>query len=89
VSRLRRRVANVGNSNAQAMSAYAPVTGGAASPNAAGVMPLALVGVYPDPGGEYSTIAYQGLAPVYTADGAAVPSTSPGRWAQLAKAGRP
>jgi hypothetical protein len=95
--RLRHRVSRVGNSHKKAMSAYtpvqgsaAPVAGGAASPSGApGVMPLAQVTVYPDPGGGYSTIAYTGLAPIYTADGAAVPATSPGRWAQLAAAGRP
>jgi len=97
VSRLKHRVRNVGNNHKQAMSAYTPVqgtaaqtSGGAASPSGApGVMPLAQVTVYPEPGGEYSTIAYQDLAPVYTADGAAVPATSPGRWAQLVSAGRP
>ena len=95
--RLHRRVHNVGNSHKQAMSGYTPVqppaaqvSGGAASPSGApGVMPLAQVSVYPDPGGQYSTIAYTGLVPIYTADGAAVPATSPGRWAQLAAAGRP
>ena len=95
--RLKRRVGNVGTNHKNAMAGYtpvqgsaAPVAGGAASPSGApGVMPLASVTVYPDPGGQYSTIAYTGLAPIYTADGAAVPATSPGRWAQLVSAGRP
>jgi hypothetical protein len=98
--KLKRRVGGVGSNHKKAMAAYtpvqgsAPVTGGAASPSGApGVMPLAQVTVYPAPGGEYSTIAYQGLAPIFTSGslggGAAVPATSPGRWAQLISAGRP
>lgn len=92
--RLRRRVHAIGGSHGAAMAGYTPVpagaqvTGGRASPAGADVMPLALVTIYPTPGG-YQTLAYQGLAPVFTADGAAVPSTSPGRWAQLRAAGRP
>ena len=101
--RLHRRVRSIGGSHKRAMAAYTPVsavgtagvTGGAASPGGApGVMPLARVVVYPDPassGGQYSTIGYQGLAPIYTSgqDAAAVPATSPGRWGQLVAAGRP
>lgn len=68
----------------------AGVSGGAASPQAIGVMPMAEVLVYPDPGqAGYATVAYSGLAPIYTADGAAVPGRPPGRWAQLRAAGRP
>lgn len=97
--RLHRRIRSIGGTHKRAMSAYTPVaagevTGGAASPGGVpGVMPLAKVTVYPDPGasGQYSTIAYQGLAPIYTSgqDAAAVPATSPGRWGQLVAAGRP
>lgn len=99
--RLKRRVGNVGTNHKNAMAGYTPVTqaaaqttGGAASPSGApGVMPLAQVTVYPEPGGQYSTIAYQGLVPIFTSGsmggGAAVPATSPGRWAQLVSAGRP
>ena len=67
------------------------VTGGAASPPAPGVMPLAQVLIYPEPGGTYSTVAYQGLAPIYTSgpNRRPVPATSPGRWGQLVSAGRP
>lgn len=98
-TRLHRRIRRVGGTHKRAMAAYTPVaagetTGGAASPTGApGVMPLAQVVVYPDPGssGQYSTIGYQGLAPIYTSgqDSAAVPATSPGRWGQLKAAGRP
>ena len=93
--RLQRRVANAGANHKQAMQSYTPaqttgsVTGSAASPTGADVMPLAAVTVYPEPGGGYSTLGYQGLVPIFTADGAAIPSTSPGRWAQLRMAGRP
>lgn len=96
--RLRRRVAGLGGTQRAAQAGYAPVTpaapaagisGGGASPAAPGVMPLAQVLVSPQPGGTYSTLAYRGLTPIYTADGAAVPASSPGRWAQLAAAGRP
>ena len=87
--RLRNRVARLGSTQQAAQAGYQPVTGGAASPAAVSVMPLAQVAVYPHPGGSYATIAYRGLAPIFTADGAAVPATSPGRWAQLAAAGRP
>jgi hypothetical protein len=92
--RLKHRVARVQGSHKRAMNSYTPVstgaqvTGGNASPTSADVMPLAQVSVYPAPGG-YATIAYRGLAPIFTADGAAVPATAPGRWAQLFAAGRP
>jgi hypothetical protein len=95
MDRLKHRVARGGGNHKQAMQSYTPaqttgsVTGGAASPTGADVMPQALVTVYPEPGGQYSTIGYQGLAPIFTADGAAIPATSPGRWAQLIMAGRP
>lgn len=91
--RLRNRVARMGSNQASAQAGFSPVTGGAASPPAVAVMPLAQVQVYPHPGGDYSTIAYRGLSPIFTTGGlgggAAVPATSPGRWGQLAAAGRP
>lgn len=95
--RLQRRIRAVGSSHKQAMDGYtavpgqSQVTGGDASPPAVAVMPLAQVLVYPHPGGTYSTIAYQGLAPIYTAgpNRRPVPASSPGRWGQLVSAGRP
>lgn len=95
MSKLKKRVARQGGHHKQAMAAYTPVqtsglvTGGAASPTSADVMPQAQVLVYPEPGGAYSTIGYQGLTPIFTADGAAIPASSPGRWGQLRMAGRP
>lgn len=97
--RLHHRVRNVGGNHQRAMAAYTPVpspgaaqvSGSAASPPAVDVMPLAQVTVYPAPGGEYATIAYQGLAPIYTSgpNRRPIPATSPGRWGQLVSAGRP
>lgn len=93
--RLKRRVRNMGHAHRQAPASFVPVapgmtvSGSAASPSATSVMPLARVLVYPHPGDGYSTIAYQGLAPIYTATGEAVPASAPGRWGQLVSAGRP
>ena len=95
--RLQRRVRTIGASHQAAADARAPVpqttaqtAGGAASPaGAPDVMPLALVTVYPEPGGQYSTIGYKGLTPIFTSDGAAVPASAPGSWGQLRAAGRP
>ena len=94
--RLKRRVARQGGTHKQAMQAYTPVTqaqaqmsGGAASPEAVSTMPEALVSVTPEPGGGYSTIAYKSLVPLFTADGAVIPASSPGGWGQLRLAGRP
>ena len=98
--RLAHRVRKSGGNHKAAMADYTPapsqstVTGGSASPQGTpDVMPLALVTVHPQPGGDYSTLAYQGLAPIFTSGslggGAAIPATSPGRWAQLVAAGRP
>ena len=93
MKRLKRRVATMGNTQASAQAGFSPVTGGAASPSAVSVMPLAQVMVYPHPGAGYSTVAYRGLSPIYTSGslggGAAVPASSPGRWGQLIAAGRP
>jgi hypothetical protein len=97
--RLARRVKRVQGTHKQAMAAYTPaqgaapvgtaVTGSAASPEAVSVMPEAQVLVTPEPGGAYSTIAYRGLVPLFTTDGAAIPASSPGGWGQLRMAGRP
>ena len=49
--------------------------------------PLAVVLVQPYDS-NYVTLGMQELAPIFTADGAAVPATMPGKWDQLALAGR-
>lgn len=88
--RLHRQIVRNGTVSRAAEAGYTPVTGAGAAPGGTPmVMPLAQVLVYPAPGGTYSTLAYRGLAPVYTPDGAAVPASQPGRWGQLAAAGRP
>ena len=51
------------------------------------VLPLPVITVYPA-GQNYVTLAMQDLAPIYTPDGAMVPATAPGKWDQLAQAGR-
>jgi len=89
VRRLQQRIRSHGATRTAAAQGYSQVSGSAASPMAPGVMPLAQVGVYPHPGGTYSTLAYRGLAPIFTASGEAVPASSPGRWGQLVAAGRP
>lgn len=93
---LRQRIYNLGpnvkrrNAGLIPVSGASSVTGGAASPGGAPmVMPLSLVSVYPQPGGEYSTLTYQGLQPMFTADGAVIPATAPGRWGQVIAAGNP
>jgi hypothetical protein len=63
--------------------------GGAASPGGTPMtMPLSRV-VTSVPAGQYVTLGYATVPPLWTTDGAAVPSTAPGRWGQLAAAGRP
>lgn len=84
MSRLKGRVANMGSTG----SAYAPVTGGAASPPSVMVMPLARV-VTQETSSQYVTLGMEDLAPVWTTDGAAVPASAPGRWGQLAAATGP
>lgn len=95
--RLQRRIRQQGTAHKRAVSRFRPAPqpagtgtgGGAASPAAVGVMPLAEVLVYPEPGGDYATVAYRGLSPIFTPGGEAVPASAPGRWDQLALAGNP
>jgi hypothetical protein len=68
--------------------AAARVSGSAASPPAVMEMPLQLVTVQAGTS-PYVTVGSQDLVPIYTSDGAAIPATAPGRWAQLRAAGRP
>ena len=73
----------------QPAAGYTPVTGGAASPGGTPmVMPLSRVTVART-GSQYVTVGMEGLTPVFTPDGAAIPASAPGRWAQLKAAGRP
>lgn len=50
------------------------------------VTPLSRVLVQPIDG-NYVTLGMEDLAPIFSADGAALPATGPGRWDQLALAG--
>lgn len=72
----------------QVPAGAAPVTGGQASPPSVMAMPLAAVQVGPYRSG-YVTLGAHDLTPLYTTDGAAVPSDSPGRWGQVVAAGNP
>ena len=90
--KLHHRIANVGNVNAQSKAAYYPAGqhGGVAQiPGTPIMMPIAQVIVSP-PNGGYSTIAYDGLEPIYAGQsGEAIPASAPGHWGQVVAAGRP
>lgn len=83
--RLRHRVAAMGTMQQQAQVAagYHPV-GTAETPM---VMPVAAV-VVSAAQGQYVTLGSMEYSPLFTADGAVIPAVAPGRWAQLAAAGR-
>lgn len=90
MKRLRRSIVRTGTVSKAAEAGYSQVSGENAAPGGTPmVMPLAQVLVFPEPGGTYSTLAYRGMVPIYTPDGAAHAATQPGRWGQLARAGRP
>jgi hypothetical protein len=82
---LRHRIAGVGGNQAAAAAGHDP----GSLDGVPMTMPVAQVLVITPPGGQYSTITYQDMPPIFTADGAAVPASAPGRWAQLVAAGRP
>ena len=98
---LRHRIKAIGGNHKRRQASLTPitgsaspgtpgVTGGAASP--AGVpmtMPMSAVTVYPQPDGQYVTLGVTDLDPIFTADGAPIAATAPGRWDQLAAAGNP
>lgn len=77
------------SSPGMASGGYQPVTGGQASPPSVMTMPLAEVLVWPSPSeAGYATVAYRGVTPIWTTDGAAIPARAPGHWGQLRAAGR-
>jgi hypothetical protein len=88
VSRIRARVSEGQNATPGAAAGYQPIGSGHASPPAVMVMPVSFVTVQPA-SSQYVTAGMQDLAPIWTADGAAVPAIAPGRWGQLRSAGRP
>src|ERR1700748_2902339 len=59
-----------------------------ASPPGPMVMPMPAVIIGPVTG-QYVSVGAVEMVPIFTADGAAIPATAPGRWAQLRAAGRP
>lgn len=80
---LHQRIKKQAANHSAAMSSAHPAGG----PQTVYTMPLALVTVQPY-NSNYVTLGMQDLAPIITADGAAVPATMPGRWDQLRQAGR-
>lgn len=78
------RIAGVGRNQKVAAAAYHPA-GTSATPM---VMPVSAVIVNAAPGGQYVTLGAMEYSPLWTADGAMVPSVAPGRWGQLKAAGQ-
>jgi hypothetical protein len=77
--KLRRRIAGVGNNQAQAMGDYHPF-GTADTPL---TMPITHILMTAD------GAQVQRLTPLVTANGAAIPASAPGQWGQVYAAGRP
>jgi hypothetical protein len=89
--RLHHRITGMGGNTQQVMASATPMgqqhpSGTAATPM---VMPIAQVLVYPAAVQGYSVIAYHELVPIWAPGGEAIPASMPGRWGQLAAAGRP
>jgi hypothetical protein len=82
--RLRHRIAAMGGQQAAVAAASHPA-GTAATPM---VMPLSVV-VVSAAQGQYVTLGSMEYTPLFAPDGAMIPATGPGRWGQLAAAGRP
>ena len=81
--KLHQRIKGQAANHSAAMGGAHPAGG----PQTVYAMPLSLVTVTPYDN-NYVTLAMQELAPIFTADGAAIPATMPGRWDQLRQAGR-
>lgn len=77
--KLRRRIAGVGNNQAQAMAAYHPY-GSADTPMTMPIHQVIMTG---------SGAQVQRLTPLVTANGAMIPASAPGTWGQVVAAGRP
>ena len=88
MSRIKGRVRSGQNATPGQAAGYQPVTGGQASPASVQVMPISLVQVGPTTS-PYVHLGVEDLTPIWTTDGAPVPASAPGRWAQLRAAGRP
>ena len=83
--KLQRRIRQAPSTHTRAMAGQLPV-GTSATPM---VMPLAAVSYLPAESYPWGTATYQDLHPLYTADGAIVPSYAQGSWGRLYAAGRP
>jgi len=82
--RLRHRIAAMGSQPAAVAASYHPA-GTSQTPM---VMPISAV-VVSAARGQYVTLGSMEFSPLFTADGAVIPAVAPGRWGQLAAAGRP
>jgi hypothetical protein len=76
MTKLTRRVANIGSNQAAAMGDYHPA-GTAATPME---MPLALVTYLPNQAYPWGTAVYEELTPVWAPDGALLAARTPGWW---------
>lgn len=86
---LSHRIKNAGTASQAAQQGCTPVTGGVASPGGTPMqMPLSQVIVQPT-SSQYVTVGMEELTPIWTADGAGIPATAPGRWGQVTAAGNP
>lgn len=83
--RLRHRIAAMGSPQQQAAvaSGYHP----AGTDQTPMVMPIAAV-IVSAAQGQYVTLGSMEYSPLFTTDGAVIPAVGPGRWGQLAAAGR-
>ena len=79
MSKLRRRIMGTGTAQSQAMGAYHPY----GTPDTPMVMPITRVVMTAD------GASVERLTPLVTANGAMIPASAPGRWGQVAAAGRP
>ena len=83
--KLARRIRTAPTTHARAMAGQLPV-GTSATPM---VMPMSATAYLPVESYPWGTGTYQDLHPLYTADGAIVPSYAQGSWGRLYAAGRP
>lgn len=87
--RLQHRIAGAGSSLAAAHGAMTPLGGGgAASPPAPQVMPLARVTYAPAAQPDYVTLQYSGVVPIWAPDGETIPAAPNGSYGKIIPAGR-
>ncbi len=81
--RLRHRIHGHSGTQAAVQGSYHPA-GTAATPMS---MPVSVV-IVSAAQGQYVTLGSMEYSPLFTTDGAVIPAVAPGRWGQLAAAGR-